>query len=400
MTSISIPLAHRVSLIKPSPTLAITAKAAELRAAGQDIISLSAGEPDFDTPEHIKQAAIQALHQGKTKYTAVEGIPELKSAICEKFKKDNQLEYKPNQILVSCGAKHSLYNLTQALVDDGDEVIIPAPYWVSYPDLVLLAGGKPVVIETTVAQQFKITPEQLEKSITKKTKLVVFNSPSNPTGVAYSKRELKALADVLEKHPHVYIVTDDIYEHILWSDEPFTNILNVAPSLYDRTIVVNGVSKGYSMTGWRIGYAAGPTALISAMGKLQSQSTSNPTSIAQYATVAALNGPQACVADMCKAFKRRHDFVVPALQAIPGLKCTPSDGTFYTFPDASGAIERLQSMQGIKDDIQLSAYLLEKAKIAVVPGSAFGAPGCFRISYATSDELLHKALDRLIDALK
>ena len=385
-------LSDRVQRIKPSPTLAITARAAELRAAGKDIIGLGAGEPDFDTPEHIKQAAVNAIANGFTKYTAVDGTAGLKQAIIDKFSRDNQLNYTANQILVSCGGKQSFFNLTQALLNEGDEVIIPAPYWVSYPDMVLLADGVPVIVEADIKQSFKITPEQLEAAITDKTRLVVLNSPSNPSGIAYSQKELAALGQVLLKHPDVLVATDDMYEHILWADEPFSNIVMACPELYDQTIVLNGVSKAYSMTGWRIGYAAGPESIIKAMKKVQSQSTSNPTSISQVAAEAALNGDQTCLKPMLSAFKERHEYVYQRLNAIDGISCLPSDGTFYSFPDVRGFIDKLD---GVNDDLELSEYLIEKAGVALVPGSAFGSPGYIRISFATSLDVLKDALDRI-----
>ena len=385
-------LSDRVQRIKPSPTLAITARAAELRAAGKDIIGLGAGEPDFDTPEHIKQAAVKAINDGFTKYTAVDGTPGLKKAIIDKLSRDNQLNYTANQILVSCGGKQSFFNLTQALLNKGDEVIIPAPYWVSYPDMVLLADGKPVIVEADIKQSFKITPEQLETAITDKTRLVVLNSPSNPSGIAYNQKELAALGQVLLKHPHVLVATDDMYEHILWADEPFSNIVMACPELYEQTIVLNGVSKAYSMTGWRIGYAAGPESLIKAMKKVQSQSTSNPASISQVAAEAALNGDQSCLKPMLSAFKERHEYVYNRLNAIDGITCLPSDGTFYSFPDIRGFIDKID---GVTNDMELSEYLIEKAGVALVPGSAFGSPGYIRISYATSLEVLKDALDRI-----
>ncbi len=385
-------LSDRVQRIKPSPTLAITARAAELRAAGKDIIGLGAGEPDFDTPEHIKQAAVKAIADGFTKYTAVDGTASLKQAIIDKFSHDNQLNYTANQVLVSCGGKQSFFNLTQALLNQGDEVIIPAPYWVSYPDMVLLADGKPVFIEADIKQSFKITPEQLEAAITKKTRLVVLNSPSNPSGIAYSQKELAALGQVLLKHPDVLVATDDMYEHILWADEPFSNIVMACPELYAQTIVLNGVSKAYSMTGWRIGYAAGPEKLIKAMKKVQSQSTSNPTSISQVAAEAALSGDQTCLQTMLSAFKERHEYVHQRLNAIEGITCLPSDGTFYSFPDVRGFIDKIK---GVNNDMELSEYLIEKAGVALVPGSAFGSPGYIRISFATSLGVLEDALDRI-----
>ncbi len=393
----SITLSQRVQRIKPSPTLAVTSRAAALRAAGQDIIGLGAGEPDFDTPEHIKLAAKEAINSGKTKYTAVDGTAELKNAIINKLKRDNQLNYQADQILVSCGGKQSFFNLAQALLDDGDEVIIPAPYWVSYPDMSLLAGGVPVIIQGNQDQAFKITPEQLEAAITEKTKLVVINSPSNPSGKAYTKAELAALGNVLLKHPNILIATDDMYEHILWSDEPFSNIVMACPELYKQTVVLNGVSKAYSMTGWRIGYAAGPAELIKAMKKIQSQSTSNPTSISQYAAQAALEGDQSCIDEMLVAFKERHDYVVERLNEIEGISCIASDGTFYCFPDFNAILDR---MDEIDNDVDLAEYILEKAGVALVPGSAFGLDGHMRISIATSMENLVNAIDRIAKLLK
>ena len=392
----SIKLSQRVQRIKPSPTLAVTARAASLRAAGQDIIGLGAGEPDFDTPEHIKQAARDAINAGKTKYTAVDGTVELKNAIIEKFKCDNGLNYQADQVLVSCGGKQSFFNLAQALLDDGDEVIIPAPYWVSYPDMSLLAGGVPVIVHAGQDQAFKITPEQLEAAITEKTKLVVINSPSNPSGKAYTKAELAALGAVLIKYPNILVATDDMYEHILWCDEPFSNIVMACPELYNQTIVLNGVSKAYSMTGWRIGYAAGPTDLIKAMKKIQSQSTSNPTSISQYVAQAALEGDQSCISEMLVAFKERHDYVVEQLNLINGISCISSDGTFYCFPDFNAILDR---MDNIDNDVDLAEYILEKAGVALVPGSAFGLDGHMRISIATSMENLVNAMDRIAKLL-
>jgi len=389
-------LSARVQAVKPSPTLAITARAAALRAEGKDVIGLGAGEPDFDTPDHIKAAAIEAINSGKTKYTAVDGTASLKQAIMDKFKRDNGFEYAADQILVSVGGKQSFYNLAQAILDAGDEVIIPAPYWVSYPDMTLLADGVPVVVECGADTQFKITPEQLAAAITPKTRLFVINSPSNPTGMAYSKDELAALGEVLRQHPHVLIATDDMYEHILWDAGSFVNILNACPDLTDRTMVLNGVSKAYSMTGWRIGYAAGPASIIKAMKKIQSQSTSNPTSISQYAAEAALNGPQQCIADMMVHFKQRHDYVVDRLNKMPGVECLSTDGTFYVFPSVTGLID---AIDGVNDDLELAEYLIEKAGVALVPGSAFGSPGFARISIATSMENLSNALDRIEKAI-
>ncbi len=389
-------LSQRVQRIKPSPTLAVTARAAEMRAAGHDVIGLGAGEPDFDTPDHIKQAAVEAIREGFTKYTPVGGIPGLKKAIVSKLERENGLSYGTDQILVSTGAKHSLFNVMQALLDDGDEVVIPAPYWVSYPDMALLAGARPVTIESDYDSELKITPQALAAALTERTRLVILNSPSNPSGKAYTRAELAALGEVIERHPNVVVVTDDIYEHILWSGEPFSNILNATPGLYGRTVVINGVSKAYSMTGWRIGYAAGPAPLIKAMTKIQGQATSSATSISQRAAEAALNGGNGCVTEMVQAFKQRHDFVYKTLNEIPGIRCLPSDGTFYAFPDVSGVINRLE---GISDDTALAEMLIEKAGVAMVPGSAFGTPGHLRLSFATSMENLEQALERTARAV-
>ncbi len=392
----SITLSDRVKAVKPSPTLAITARAAEMRAAGKDIIGLGAGEPDFDTPQHIKDAAVTAIANGFTKYTAVDGTAGLKKAIIAKFKKDNGLEYTPKQILVSCGGKQSSFNLTQALLNKGDEVIIPAPYWVSYPDMVLLADGVPVIIPTTQAQNFKISPEQLRAAITPKTRLIFINSPSNPTGAAYTLAELKALGDVLAEYPDIIIATDDMYEHILWQPGTFVNILNAHPEFYARTVVMNGVSKAYSMTGWRIGYAAGPLDLIEAMCTIQSQSTSNPTSISQVAAETALLGDQSFIAEMCVEFKKRHDYVVAELNSIEGVECLETDGTFYVFPNVEKLIARLDN---INNDLEFADYLIEKAGVALVPGSAFGGDGHIRISIATSMQNLEKAMARIKQAI-
>lgn len=391
-----IQLSNRVNAIKPSSTLAITAKAAEMRAAGKQVIGLGAGEPDFDTPQSIKQAAITAIDKGFTKYTAVGGIATLKQAIMAKFKKDNGLSYQPQQILVSCGGKHSFFNLTQALLNAGDEVIIPAPYWVSYPDMVLLAQGVPVIVASTQAQRFKITADQLRAAMTAKTRLFVINSPSNPSGVAYSLAELKLLGNVLKDYPDVMIATDDMYEHILWQSGQFVNILNACPELYDRTIVLNGVSKAYAMTGWRIGYAAGPARLIAAMQKIQSQSTSNPTSISQHAAVEAIGGNQNCIQNMLLAFKQRHDYVVQELNSFEGVECLKSDGTFYVFPRVQQLIDTLD---GISNDLDFAEFLLTKVGVALVPGSAFGCDGHIRISIATSMENLQNALARIKTAV-
>lgn len=384
--------ANRLSRVKPSPTLAVTALANQLKAEGKDVIGLAAGEPDFDTPDHIKQAAIEAIQNGFTRYTAVDGTPSLKQAIITKFSRDNGLDYTPDQILVSSGGKQSFYNLAQALLNPGDEVIIPAPYWVSYPDMVLLADAEPVIVSADQSQDFKISADQLEAAITPKTRLFVINSPSNPSGKAYSRAELKALADVLKQYPDIIIATDDMYELMIWNDEGFNNILNVAPELYDRTVVLNGVSKAYSMTGWRIGYAGGPADLIKAMKKIQSQSTSNPCSISQAAAEAALNGDQSSVTMMRDAFKDRHDYVVRRLNTIKGVDCVESDGTFYSFPNFEAAIE---SLDDVKDDVELAEKLLADVGVALVPGSAFGAPGHLRLSFATSMENLEQALTRI-----
>jgi len=386
-----IKLSDRIKKVKPSSTLAVAAKAAELRAEGKDIVGLGTGEPDFDTPDFIKEAAILAIKGGATKYTAVDGTPSLKQAIINKFKKDNNFDYQANQILVSCGGKQSFFNLCQALLNDGDEVIIPAPYWVSYPDMALLAGGVPIIIDTHIDNQLKITPEQLQAAITPKTRLFVINSPSNPTGVAYSHSELEALAKVLLKFPEVLIATDDMYEYIIWTDAPFVNILNACPELYDRCIVLNGVSKAYAMTGWRIGYAAGPAALIAAMKKVQSQSTSNPAAVSQAAAEAALTGDQSCIQVMLTEFKKRHDYVVAALNDIKGIRCLESDGTFYAFPDVSELINKA----GCQDDADLAEYLIKEVGLALVPGSAFGAVGHLRLSYAASMDTLEDAISRL-----
>ncbi|MDY0135533.1 MAG: pyridoxal phosphate-dependent aminotransferase [Thiomicrospira sp.] len=384
-------LSDRVNRVKPSLTLVITAKAAELKRAGKNIISLGAGEPDFDTPDHIKQAGIDAITQGDTRYTAVDGTPELKQAIQAKFKRDNGLDYQLNEILVSSGGKQSFYNLCQAILNDGDQVIIPAPYWVSYPDMALLAGGEPIIIETDISQNFKITPTQLEAAITPKTKLLVINSPSNPTGAIYSASELQALADVLLRHPQVLVASDDMYEHIVLGSTPFVNILQVCPQLTARTLVLNGVSKAYSMTGWRIGYAAGPKAIIDAMKTVQSQSTSNPCSISQRASVAALNGDQACIQTMLSAFKSRHEFVVERVNQIPGFKCLPADGAFYMFIN----VEQAMLTKGFHSDADFATAILEQVDVATVPGSGFGAEGHLRISFATSLNNLQTALDRI-----
>ena len=398
---IKVELSKRVQLIKPSPTLAVTARAAKLKSEGKDIIGLGAGEPDFDTPQHIKDAAINAINKGFTKYTPVGGTPSLKNAIITKFKRDNNFDYTAKQILVSCGGKQSFFNLVLATINPGDEVIIPSPYWVSYPDIVLIAEGKPVTIDAGIDQNFKITAEQLDKAITSKTRMFVINSPSNPSGSVYTLEELKALGEVLSKHPKITIATDDMYEHILLSGGKFVNILNACPDLSARTIVLNGVSKAYAMTGWRIGYCGGPEHVIKAMENIQSQSTSNPTSISQVAAETALNGDQACIEPMLDAFKERNLFITNTLDAIPGVSCLLSEGAFYTFADVRQAIETLHSRNEIKDnsDIAFSEYLLEKAGVAVVPGSAFGSEGYVRMSFATSMDNLKNALERVENLL-
>jgi len=382
---------NRIQKVKPSPTLAVTALAQQLRAEGRDVIGLAAGEPDFTTPDHVKQAAIEAINNNQTKYTAVDGMPSLKQAIINKFAKDNGLNYEADQVLVSCGGKQSFFNLAQALLNPGDEVIIPAPYWVSYPDMVLLADAEPVIVQGDQSQGFKITPAQLKAAITDKTRLFVINSPSNPSGKSYSMAELKALADVLLDYPDILIATDDMYEKILWTEEAFCNIVNACPELYERTIVLNGVSKAYAMTGWRIGYAAGPADLIKGMKKVQSQSTSNPASISQVAAQAALEGDQSRLAEMNTAFRERHDFVLSELNTIEGVDCIASDGTFYIFPNFT----KVMSSMGIADDVTLASRILEEAEVALVPGSAFGSPGHMRISFATDMGSLQKALERI-----
>lgn len=392
-------IAKRLSAIKPSPTIAVTTKARELQAAGKDIIGLGAGEPDFDTEDSVKQAAISAINKGDTKYTAVDGTPDLKKAICAKFKRENGIEYKPSQITVNSGAKHTIYNAFMATLDEGDEVIIPAPYWVSYPDMTELAGGTPVFVECTSENGFKLQPADLEKAITKKTKWLILNSPSNPTGAAYSHDEMKKLTDVLLKHPHVHIMSDDIYEHIIYDGFKFVTPAQVEPKLFDRTLTINGVSKAYSMTGWRIGFAGGSEELIKAISVIQSQSTSNPCSISQAASVAALNGEQEYLTERAEVFRRRRDMVVDMLNGIDGIECNKPEGAFYVFPSCKGILGRkTKDEKIIANDTDFAAYLLESALVAVVPGIAFGAAGFFRISYATSDELLKKACERIAKA--
>ncbi|WP_295623456.1 pyridoxal phosphate-dependent aminotransferase [uncultured Nitrosomonas sp.] len=395
-------LSSRVQAIKPSPTLAVTARAAKLKSEGKDIIGLGAGEPDFDTPQHIKDAAIAAINKGLTKYTPVGGTPGLKNAIVAKFKRENNFDFDSKQILVSCGGKQSFFNLVLSVINPGDEVIIPAPYWVSYPDIVLIAEGKPVFIDTGIEQSFKISAQQLEAVITPKTKMFVINSPSNPTGAVYTFDELKALGEVLRKHPKILIATDDMYEHILLTGERFWNIANACPDLLPQTIVLNGVSKAYSMTGWRIGYCGGPAHIISAMENIQSQSTSNPSSISQAAAEAALNGDQSCINPMVTAFKERNIFMAEQLNQINGMRCLPSQGAFYAFADAGQSVDALfkKNLISAPNDIVYSEYLLEKAGVAVVPGSAFGCEGYVRLSFATSMENLKQALSRMKNLLK
>ena len=394
-------LSQRVQAIKESPTLAVTARAAKLKAEGKDIIGLGAGEPDFDTPQHIKDAAKQAIDNGFTKYTPVAGIPGLKKAIVNKFKNENGFDYNDKEVIVGVGGKQCIFNLALAVLNPGDEVIVPAPYWVSYADIALVAGAKPIIIECGIEQGFKLLPAQLEAAITPKTKLFMINSPSNPTGAVYTLDELKALGEVLKRHPHVLVATDDMYEHVNLTGNKFYNILNATPELKLRCIVLNGVSKAYSMTGWRIGYAAGPAYIIKAMEILQSQSTSNPTSISQVAAQAALDGTQDCIKPMVKAFIERHEYVVDRFNKMRGLKCIKAGGAFYAFPDAREAIHNLNAAGKISaaTDMALSEYLLEQVGVAVVPGSAFGAEGYFRISFATSMDNLTKALDRIEQAL-
>ena len=395
-------LSNRVQTIKPSPTLAVTARAARLKAEGKDIIGLGAGEPDFDTPQHIKDAAIAAINKGLTKYTAVGGTPDLKNAIVAKFKRENNFDFEAKQILVSCGGKQSFFNLVLSVINPGDEVIIPAPYWVSYPDIVLIAEGKPVFINTGIEQNFKISAEQLEAAITPRTKMFVINSPSNPSGAVYTLDELRALGEVLRRYPQILIATDDMYEHILLSNQKFINIVNACPDLFQQTVVLNGVSKAYSMTGWRIGYCGGPAPIITAMENIQSQSTSNPSSISQAAAEAALNGDQSCMNPMIAAFKERNTFVTEQLNQMNGVHCLSSEGAFYAFADIRQSISDLynKNLIGAPNDIALSEYLLESAGVAVVPGSAFGCDGYIRLSFATSMENLKQALSRIKDLLK
>ena len=392
----SLPISQRVQRVKPSPTVALTGRVAQLKAEGKDIIGLGAGEPDFDTPSHIADAGVDAIRKGFTRYTPLEGNADLKDAIIAKFKRENGLEYKRSQILVSNGAKQTIFNLVLALVDKGDEVIIPAPYWVSYPDMVMLADGVPVLPFAGADQAFKITPAQLDAAITPKTRLFILNSPSNPTGAAYTRAELRALGEVLIRHPHVAICTDDMYEHIYWAPEPFVSLAAVCPELYDRTITTNGVSKAYAMTGWRIGYCGGPVEIVSAMSTIQGQSTSNASSIAQKAAVVALNGDQQCIREMNQHFKARHDFIVGGLNKLPGVSCLHGAGTFYAFAN----VERAMQMMGVPDDNAFAEHLLTQGGVAVVPGSSFGAPGHMRLSFACSMQTLEEALRRMDRVLK
>jgi aspartate aminotransferase len=395
-------VAARLQSIKTSPTLAVNARATRLKSEGKDIIGLGAGEPDFDTPQFIKDAAVAAIAKGLTKYTAAGGTPSLKKAIIAKFKRDNNLDYTEKQVLVSCGGKQSCFNLCLALLNKGDEVIIPAPYWVSYPDMVLMADAKPVIVAAGIEQGFRLKAGQLEAAITPKTRMIFLNSPSNPSAAVYTLDELKAVGEVLRKHPDIVIATDDMYEHILLKGQKFVNILDACPDLYPRTVVLNGVSKAYSMTGWRIGYCGGPAELIAAMENVQSHSTSNPASISQYAAEAALNGDQSCIEPMVKAFKARGRFVFEGLNRIPGVKCLDPEGAFYVFPDCRGAIKRLHAAGKLKDatDLALCDYLMEQPEaVAAVPGSAFGMEGYLRISFATSMENLEKAIARMARAM-
>ena len=391
----TLPVSRRVQRVKPSPTMAVTARAARLRAQGHDVIGLGAGEPDFDTPAHIADAGCEAIRKGFTRYTNVEGTDELKDAIIAKFARDNALTYERSQVLVSSGAKQTVYNLCMAVLDPGDEAVIPAPYWVSYPDMVLLADALPVMPFAGMAQAYKITPRQLATAITPKTKLFILNSPCNPTGAAYTRAELKALGEVLLEHPRIVIGTDDMYEKIYWGEEPFCSLVTAVPELYSRTVTINGVSKAYAMTGWRIGYCGGPKELIAAMSTIQGQSTSNASSISQKAAAFALNSDQSSVARMNEQFKARRDFVVRALNSIPGISCLPGAGTFYAFADVSRAMAAL----GVRDDGDFAELLLNEGGVAVVPGSGFGAPGHLRLSFATSMQNLERAMERIARVL-
>ena len=389
-------LSTRIHAIKESPTIAVTDKARRLREAGHDVIGLGAGEPDFDTAGFVVEAAKAAMDAGRTRYTAVDGTPEIKDAIIAKMKRDHDLDYRPSQVVVSSGGKNSLYNLVQSVIDAGDEAVVPAPYWVSYTDIVLLAGGVPVVVETSAAAGFRMTPEQLDAAIGPRTRLLILNSPSNPTGACYRRAELAGLAEVLRRHPGVVVATDDMYEKIMWDDEPFSNLLNAAPDLADRTVVLNGVSKAYAMTGWRIGYAAAPDPISAAMRKIQSQCTSNPCSVSQAAAAAAISGDHGYVEERSRIFHERHDYVNARLNELRGVSCVPARGAFYAFPDFGEAIA---AHGNANDDVAYAEWLLEAAGVAIVPGSAFGAPGFMRLSFATGMENLESALDRMADAM-
>ena len=390
-------ISQKVEQIKPSATIQVSMKAMELRAQGKDILSLDAGEPDFDTPEHIRQAAIEAIGAGQTRYTQVDGTPELKRAIIAKLRRENGLAFEAEQIIVSSGAKQSLFNLLLSLLNRGDEVIVPAPYWVSYPDMVKLADGQPVILSASAENDYKITPRELQNTLHENTRLLILNSPSNPTGQVYSEAEYRQLGEVLQEHPKVFIACDDIYEHIYWGDGPYRTFLNACPELAGRSAVINGVSKGYAMTGWRIGYLAGPAELVGAMRKVQGQSTSCPCSVSQAAATAALNGPQDCVEDMRQAFKRRYEFMHEALNEIDGVSCPACEGAFYAFPSFQDFIER---MDGLRDDVDLAAWLLERAGVSTVPGSAFGAPGHLRLSFAAGMDHLEEAVGRIRKAIE
>ena len=388
-------LTKRINSVKPSATITISAKAMELRAQGVDVISLSQGEPDFDTPMHIKDAAIQAINDGKTKYTSVDGTPEIKEAIINKFKRDNNLDYKPENILVSTGAKQTLFNLFQSVLEEGNEAIVISPYWVSYPDMVILAGAKPVIVDTLQKNNFDLDLDLLREALSDNTRLIILNSPSNPTGVTFTREQYQGMGNILKDYPNVLIATDDMYEHIYWGNEKFCSFAEACPDLFDRTITVNGVSKAYAMTGWRIGYCGGPTDVVKAMKKIQGQSTSNASSISQVAATAALNGSHDEVLGMVKEYKNRHQYLCEALNSLDGFKAVPGTGAFYLFPNVNEAIEAL----GMKDDLEFSEYLLETAGVAVVPGTAFGAKGYIRISYATSMDALEKSISRIKKAL-
>ncbi len=389
-------ISHRVDQIKPSATIMVGMQAMQLKAQGKDIVSLDFGEPDFDTPEHIREAAIAAIREGKTRYTQVDGTPELKQAIIEKFHRDNELNFEPKQILISNGAKQSLFNLMVALLNHGDEVIVPAPYWVSYPDMVKLADAEPAILVGSAEHDYKITARELHNTLNENSRLIILNSPSNPTGKVYTENEYRELGEVLIEHPKVFIACDDIYEHIYWGNGSYCTFLNACPNLTDRTVVINGVSKAYAMTGWRIGYLAGPEDLVAAMGKVQGQSTSCASSVSQAAAVAALNGPQDCVEQMRNEFKRRYQYIFGALNDIPGVECPDCDGAFYAFPTFQGFLDRRDD---IKDDVGLASWLLEEAGVSTVPGSAFGAPGHLRLSYAASMDYLEEAISRIRKAI-